>query len=99
MRLIPLRTPSCLIACMSLLALAGCAATASPDFDSRFGDRSRQLRAHQLIDPAAPQRNAQTIGSTDGRTLREAIERHGDTYRAPPPTTVLNIGVSGGGTR
>ena len=85
-----------LVAAAALVALGGCAATASPDYDSRFGDGARQLRAQQLIDPAAPQRHAQTSARTDGRTLREGMDRHGDTYRQPPPTNIINIGVGGG---
>jgi hypothetical protein len=87
-----------LLAAASLVALGGCAATASPDYDSRFGDGARALRAQQLHDPAAPQRNAQNAGRTDARTLREGMDRHGDTYRQPPPTSVINIGVGGGST-
>jgi len=77
-------------------ALGGCAATASPEWDARFGDSARALKAQQLIDPAAPSRNAQTIRPTDGRSVREAGERYVETYRSPPPTTVINIGVGSG---
>ncbi|HSI58041.1 MAG TPA: hypothetical protein VLA16_10810 [Ideonella sp.] len=86
-------TPMGLAAC--LLALGGCAATASPDWDARFGDRLRVLQAQQLIDPAAPTRNAQASAPTDGRTTREAMERHVESYRSPPPSNVINIGVGG----
>ena len=78
------------------LALGGCAATASPDWDARFGDSSRALKAQQLIDPAAPTRNAQTTRPADGRSVREAGDRYLETYRSPPPTTVINIGVGSG---
>jgi hypothetical protein len=86
----------CFIFALAAVSLAGCAATATPGFDSRFGDSARQLKAQQLIDPRAPTRNAQTTPPTDGRTLREGAERHVDTYRAPPPSNVISIGVSGG---
>lgn len=76
-----------------LVVLGGCAATASPEWDSRFGDSSRALKAQQLIDPAAPTRNAQTTSPTAGRTVREANDRHVESYRSPPPTNVINIGV------
>jgi len=84
--------------CMAagLLALGGCAATASPGWDADFGDSSRALKAQQLIDPAAPQRNAQQVPHGDGRTIVEAGARHVDSYRSPPPPTVVNIGVGGG---
>ncbi len=79
-----------------LLNLCGCAATASPDWDARFGDNARALAAQQVIDPAAPTRNAQTSPRADGRSAREASERHAETYRNPPPTSVINIGVGAG---
>lgn len=88
-----------LISAACLLALGGCAATASPQWDARFGDSARAMTAQQLIDPAAPTRNAQTTPRTDGRTAREATERHTETYRTPPPTNVINIGVGGGSGR
>lgn len=80
-----------------LFALGGCAATASPDWDASFGDRSRIMKTQQLIDPAAGERNAQASPRTDGRTAREATERHVESYRSPPPTNVINIGVGGAG--
>jgi len=79
-----------------MVVLGGCAATASPAWDARFGDSARALTAQQLIDPAAPTRNAQTTRPSDGRTVREAGERYVETYRSPPPTTVINIGVGSG---
>ncbi len=85
-----------IFAAAGLLALGGCAATASPDWDSRFGDSARVLRAQQVIDPAAPTRNAQATPSSDGRTVREASERQVETYRNPPPPSVINIGVGTG---
>lgn len=78
------------------LTLAGCAATASPAWDQRFGDSMRALQAQQLVDPAAPSRNAQTAGKADGRTVREAGERQLDSYKAPPPSNVITIGVGAG---
>ena len=91
-----MRHQNLLCAGACLLALGGCAATASPDWDATFGDRSRAMRAQQVIDPAAPARNAQATQPTDGRTIREASDRHVETYRNPPPTNVINIGVGGG---
>ena len=79
-----------------LLALCGCAASASPEWDSTFGDRSRILKAQQLVDPTAPTRNAQAAPPADGRTVREASDRHLETYRNPPATNVINIGVGAG---
>ena len=85
------------ITAASLLTLCGCAATASPEWDARFGTSARTLNAQQLIDPAAPVKNAQTQARADGRTVREASERQVETYRSPPPASVINIGVGTGG--
>lgn len=92
-----MRNSNLIGAAVCLLALGGCAATASPDWDARFGDSMRTLKAQQLIDPEAPTRNAQTIPSTDGRTTHEAMDRHVESYRSPPPTTVINVGSIGTG--
>lgn len=83
---------------LATLLLSGCAATASPDWDARFGDSARSLRAQQLIDPAAARRHAQQVNPTDGRTVAEAGARHTESYRSPPPSNVINIGVGGGST-
>lgn len=90
-----MRTSNLIGAAVCLLALGGCAATASPDWDARFGDSVRILKAQQLIAPEAPERNAQATPPTEGRTTREAMERHTESYRTPPPTTVINIGNIG----
>ena len=80
--------------------LGGCAtplvASGSPELDARFGERTRILSAQQLIDAQAPARNAQTVKATDGRNVRDATDRHGESYRTPPPSNVISIGVSGG---
>ena len=74
-------------ACMA--ALGGCAATGSPEWDARFGDRLRILRAQQVIDAAATGRNAQAIPPSDGRTVRESSERHVEGYRTPSQSSVV----------
>ena len=84
-----------LIAALFGATLAGCAATASPRWDSTFGDRVRMLNAQQLIDPEAVARNGQTTPNADGRTAREASERHVQSYRAPPPSNVITLGTVG----
>ena len=91
---------SLLLASLALALLAaGCTtATGSPDYDSRFGDAARTLRAQQLIDPDAPRRNADTQPPVDGRTMREAVDRHTDGFRKPPATNIINIGVGAGGS-
>ena len=74
---------------LCLLALAGCSVTGSPDWDARFGDRVKVLNAQQLVDPAATARNGQVNPPSEGRTVREAIERHVDGYRTPPQSSVV----------
>ena len=80
----------------AIVLLGGCAST-SPDWDARFGDASRQLRAQQLIDPNAPLRNQGAVMAADGRSTLEANERYVDSFKAPPTTNVINIGVGAGG--
>jgi hypothetical protein len=84
---------NCLLAPVALLActLSACTSTA-PVWESRMGDTNRQLNAQQLIDPAAPKRNAQTQAASDGRTVREANGRYVESFQNPPPTTIINIG-------
>jgi hypothetical protein len=84
-------------AAAAALALGGCAASASPEWDARFGDGARRLNAQQLLDPAAPQRNAQQVLRADGRTVVEAGARHVETYRNPPTPSVISIGVGSNG--
>jgi hypothetical protein len=58
--------------------LAGCAQT-SPQWESTFGDASRQLRATQVIDPAAPSRQAQLAG-VDGKAAAGAMKSYAESY-------------------
>jgi hypothetical protein len=81
------------------IALVGCATSGSPEWDARFGESNRALTAQQVLDPNAPTRNAQNTVRNDGRTTREAIDRQAESYRSPPPTNVINIGVGGGAAR
>ena len=92
-----MRDSNLIATAVCLLALGGCAATASPDWDARFGDSVRILKAQQLIEPGAPARHAQASSATDGRIAREAMDRHVESYRSPPATTVINIGNIGTG--
>jgi hypothetical protein len=77
------------------LTLSGCAATGSPETDGRFGDSLRILQAGQLIAPDAPTRHGQTLPPSDGRTVSEAVQRQVESYRSPPPSNVIQIGVGG----
>jgi hypothetical protein len=93
------RVVACALLVCGAAAVAGCATSGSPDWDARFGESNRALTAQQVLDPSAPTRNAQNSVRNDGRTTREAIDRQAETYRSPPPTNVINIGVGGGATR
>jgi hypothetical protein len=60
--------------------LAGCAAaSASPEWDSRFGDAARQVRAAQVIDPQASQRNKDVQG-IDGKAAAGAMKGYAESY-------------------
>jgi hypothetical protein len=90
-----MRTTLSLSAAAMALGLVGCAATASPDWDARFGDSLRILQAGQLIEPDAPARHGQTLPPSDGRTVSESMHRHVDSYRRPPPSEALSTGAGG----
>lgn len=90
------RAAPALAALAALAALGGCA-TSTSEWDKTFGDATRQLRAQQLIDPDAPTRNQGVAPAVDGRSTREATDRYVDSFKAPPATNVINIGVGGGG--
>lgn len=88
------RAVSTTAACM--VALGGCAPT-TPAWESRFGDASRQLKAQQLVDPAAPRRNAAQQPPADGATVRENMVRYLESSQTPPaPTIINNIGTGTG---
>lgn len=78
------------------LLTSGCA-DVSPNWDSTFGDASRQLRAQQLIDPNAPTRNRGVVPAGDAHSTQAATDQYIDSFKSPPPTNVINIGVGAGG--
>ena len=79
------------------LLSAGCTATGAPEDELRFGTATRALRAQQFIAADAPTRHADTLPRADGRTMREAVDRQVDSFRKPPATHIINIGVGNGG--
>ena len=100
---LPLRStqpplPLAALAAAVCLLAAGCASSPHDD-DRNYGSATRSLTAQQIRNPQAPQRNAGVTPATDGRTMREAMDRHVGSFKEPPPTTVVNIGVAGGGGR
>lgn len=82
-----------LAAALTATLLQGCAVSGSPEWDSRAGDATRQLKAQQLLAPRAPLRNADARIKVDGRSAREAQDRYLESYAAPPPSNVINIGI------
>jgi hypothetical protein len=80
--------------CMSVLSVAalvaGCATpTTSPEWDARFGDSTRVLRALQVNDPQAPTRRITMV--TDGKTVAGTYKMWHEWYgyvRAEPPVVV-----------
>lgn len=74
--------------------LAGCASTATPNLDARFGEAVLAARATQTINPDASLNQDQVAG-LDGKAAKEAIGRYNDSFKTPPPTfNVINIGGS-----
>ncbi len=81
------------LAALSLTTvLPGCA---SVD-DSAMGESTRALLVSQHIDPEAATRNGSRVSPTEGRTVREAVDRQVDTFRTPSTTGVTGVGTIGG---
>jgi hypothetical protein len=75
-----------------VLLLGGCASSATPNYDARFGDAVRQARAAMTLNPNAGA-NAPALTGMDGAAAHEAAGRYLDTFKAPPPVVnVINIG-------
>jgi hypothetical protein len=71
-------------------ALAGCSAT--PEYDTRFGDAVRQARMAQVIHPDAGRNPDQALGIGTQPAI-EAQKRYQESFKTPPPVTnVINIG-------
>jgi len=84
-----MHTPSLTLAAV---LLAGCANTATPNYDARFGDAVRAGRLAQTLNPNAANAPGPAAG-LEGTRIREAIGRYDDTFKAPPPVVnVINIG-------
>jgi len=84
----------------AVAALTGCAymSGAAPEWESRFGDASRQMTAAQVIDPQAPLRN-KDIQGVDGKAAAGAVRAYSETYgygvKEPKPPT-LTLTTTGG---
>jgi uncharacterized lipoprotein YajG len=81
-----------------LALLAGCATSATPNYDAKFGEAVRQARQAMTLNPSPA--NAASIDGMDGRAAVEAVGRYQDAFKAPPPVVnVINIGGSAGSSR
>ncbi|RJF97082.1 hypothetical protein D3870_21605 [Noviherbaspirillum cavernae] len=79
------------IALMPVL-LAGCASSATPNYDARFGDAVREARQRMTINQDAG-KNADPVAGMDGKAARDAAVLYQKTFTAPPPVVnVINIG-------
>lgn len=88
-----------LLALLAPLVFTGCAVTATPQYDLRFGDAVREARARQTLHPTAGQRPALASG-LDGPAAADAVILYQSTFRTPPPVVnVINIGGATGGAR
>lgn len=89
------------IGTLSIVLVAGCAQTVTPQYDMRFGEAVRDARLAMTIDPDAGHRGDELKG-IDGRAAQESIKRYQDSFKQPPPVTnVINIGggfANGGGS-
>jgi hypothetical protein len=78
--------------------VSGCAVSATPQYDTRFGDAVREAKQRMAINPAAA--STDPVVGLDGPSAREAQVRYHDSFKSPPPVVnVINIGgtVSQGG--
>jgi hypothetical protein len=77
--------------------LAGCAASYAPEWESTFGDAARQVRAAQVIDPAASTRNTE-LAPTDGKAVAGAQKAYAESYGYGPKEAkqpALSISTTG----
>ena len=80
---------------LSLLLLAGCAATTTPVLDSHFGESVALLKAQQIMYPDA-YRNMDPVSGMDGKAGASAYQRYQKSFAAPEPQpNVFTIGVGG----
>lgn len=78
---------------LATAAVAGCASSATPNYDMRFGQAVQRARVAQTINPAAA--STDPASGLDGSAAREVAGRYQDSFRKPPPTVnVINIGGS-----
>lgn len=87
---------ACTIWLVFATAATGCTAV-TPNLDRQFGSTVNELKAQQVIDPAAAGRSKAV--NVDGQTAREAIDRYYKSYKAPTPQpgafTINAVGAGG----
>ena len=73
--------PARLAIVASAAAMTACAYMpgAAPNYESRFGDAARQMRAAQVVDPQAPTRN-KDIQGVDGKAAAGVVKAYAETY-------------------
>jgi hypothetical protein len=82
------------LALLVIALLGGCAASTTPNYDTRFGDAVRESRVRMTLNPNAGA-NPDPVAGMDGRAARDAVGRYHDSFKAPPPVVnVINIGGS-----
>ncbi|RZT42921.1 hypothetical protein [Cupriavidus agavae] len=76
--------------------LAGCMNT-SPIWDANFGESVRTVRQLQTLNPNATFANStDPVTGIDGRAATYAMDRYGQSFRAPPTNgNTFVIGVGG----
>ena len=77
---------------LAAILLAGCATSATPNYDARFGDAVRAARQAMILNPDAASAPGPAAG-IEGTRAYEAIGRYEDSFKVPPPVVnVINIG-------
>ena len=94
-------TPAAMVIA-SILALAGCAASTTPEMDLRFGESLNMLKAQQTLNPEAS-RNTNPVAGIDGKAAKGAYDNYRDSFRKPPaeglnvtPIGDVSVGMGGG---
>jgi hypothetical protein len=83
------------IALVTLVLLAGCAAT--PQYDQLFGNAVRDAKQRMTLNPARA--STDPVVGLDGVAAHEGLLHYQESFKSPPPVVnVINIGgsVSGG---
>ena len=81
------------LASISLLGLlGGCATSATPNYDAKFGEAVRQARALQTMNPEAG-KSTDPVAGIDGESGKNAIDQYQESFKTPPKAfDILNIG-------